>query len=80
MYFSTALFNIFLITFWLQVKLACKFDKPLYLTEHEAHEDFVRILMQYQDKLPNCAIVDFTGSLDELELYLDMRFYIMITG
>ena len=62
------------------MKLACKHNKPIYLNEHKAHEDFVSILMRYQDKLPNCAIVDFTGTLDELELYLDMGFYTMITG
>ena len=62
------------------MKLACKLRKPIYLTEHDAHEDFVKILMEYQEKLPKCAIVDFTGTLDELELYVDMGYYIMITG
>ena len=62
------------------MKLACKLRKPIYLTEHNAPEDFVKVLMEYQEKLPKCAIVDFTGTLDELELYVDMGFYIMITG
>lgn len=64
----------------LQVKLACEYSKPMYLIEHKAHEDFVMILTKYLDRLPKCAIVDFTGTFEELEIYIDMGFYISITG
>lgn len=48
--------------------------------EHEAHKDFVDILTKYSSQLPKCAIVDFTGTTEELEKYVEMGFYIAITG
>lgn len=63
-----------------QVKIACAKQKSLYLVEHESHKDFVDILTKYSSQLPKCAIVDFTGTKEELAKYMQMGFYIVITG
>ena len=53
---------------------------PLYLVEHDAHVQFVTILTKYQKQLPKCAIVNFTGTPEELEKYVSMGFYIAVYG
>ena len=53
---------------------------PLFLHERDAHEDFVNILDQYKDCLPNIVVHCFTGSQQEALKYLDMGFYLGITG
>ena len=68
------------ITLYFQIKLACVKRKPLYLVEHEAHQEFVDVLTKYDKQLPNCAIVNFAGTLEELKKYVSMGFYIVIYG
>ena len=65
--------------FQLKLTLACDEKTPVYLVEHDAHDDFVSILTKYKDKLPNCALVDFAGTLDELTQYVEMGLYIVIS-
>ena len=60
--------------------LACDIKKPLFIHERDAHEDLVRILQQYTDILPPTVIHCFTGNREELLKYLDMGFYIGLTG
>ena len=55
-------------------------NRPLFLHERDAHEDFVKILEQYKDLLPNIVVHCFTGSQQEALKYLDMGFYLGITG
>ena len=64
----------------LQLQLACEKQIPLYLEEHEAHKDFVDVLKKYEDKLPKCALIDFTGTIEELKCYVAMGFYIAVSG
>ena len=63
-----------------QVQLACELKKPLFLHEREAHQRFVSILTPYANQLDKAVVHCFTGSAKELETYLDLGFYIGITG
>ena len=68
---------------WLehQLQLACELQMPVFLHERDAHDDFLRILQQYSDKLPACVVHCFTGQKDQLEAYLSIpNCYIGITG
>lgn len=61
-----------------QVRLALELNMPLFLHEREAFSDFIAILKEHgvQKAVVHC----FTGTQSELEAYLDMGFYIGITG
>lgn len=62
-----------------QIELALEVDLPLYLHSRDATEDFLNIVKDYD--LAGKAIVHcFTGSRDTLLKYLDLGFYIGITG
>jgi TatD DNase family protein len=68
--------------FEMQLRLACEFQLPLFLHEREAHDDFVALLEKYLDKLkPNSTVVHcFGGTEKEMLKYLEMGFFIGITG
>lgn len=62
-----------------QLSLANSINKPLFLHQRDAHEEFLSILDNYkfnQKLIVHC----FTGNLSELEDYLKRDFYIGITG
>ena len=62
-----------------QIKLAIELDLPLYFHERDAFDDFYEIVKKYD--LKGKAIVHcFTGSKKALNAYLDLGFYIGITG
>lgn len=63
-----------------QVKLACELNKPLFLHEREAHEDLLSILTKYKNKMPATVVHCFTGTVEEAKKYLEMGFYIGLTG
>jgi len=63
-----------------QVEIACARKKPLFVHEREAHTELLQVLKKYQDKLPAVVIHCFTGSKDEASTYLQMGFYIGLTG
>ncbi|KAJ6224207.1 hypothetical protein RDWZM_002752 [Blomia tropicalis] len=68
-----------------QIQIACDFkrkglNRPLFLHERDAHDDFVRILNKYHAQLPNVVVHCFTGSYEEAMKYLEMGFYIGLTG
>jgi len=70
-----------------QIELACEHSKPLFLHERDAFKDQVEILSDYLSsplpqslKMPKAVIHCFTGTQQALETYLDMGFYIGITG
>lgn len=66
--------------FCLQVKIACRLKKPLFIHEREAHDDVVTILKKYKDELAGGVVHCFTGTVDSAKVYLDMGFFIGITG
>ena len=63
-----------------QIKLAIEFNKPLYLHQRDSHEDFIKIINKYKNSLPKCVVHCFTGTQSELDDYLDLDFYIGLTG
>ncbi len=58
-----------------QIQLACELEMPLFLHEREAHYDFVRIMKPYIGSM-KAVVHCFTGSLQELQIYLQLGFYI----
>lgn len=68
-----------ILCFESQLSLANSINKPLFLHQRDAHEEFLSILDNYkfnQKLIVHC----FTGNLSELEDYLKRDFYIGITG
>jgi TatD DNase family protein len=62
-----------------QIKLAIKLNKPLFLHEREAFEDFYNIISKYKGKV-NMVVHCFTGNYSNLIKYLELGCYIGITG
>jgi TatD DNase family protein len=63
-----------------QVKLACDLKMPLFLHERDAHSRLAEILRHYLPNLNRAVVHCFTGTRAELEIYLELDFYIGITG
>lgn len=63
-----------------QVDLACQLRKPLFVHERDAHQELTRILSSRNGRLPSTVVHCFTGTADELKTYLDLGFYIGLTG
>lgn len=63
-----------------QLKLAVEKQRPVFLHQRDAHEDFVSILAQYNEKIPAAVAHCFTGNKNELDSYLEMGLFIGITG
>ena len=62
------------------IKLAEELNKPLFLHEREASEDFAAMFRKHKDICSRGVVHCFTGGKDTLKRYLDMGFYIGITG
>ena len=68
-----------ILCFESQLSLANSINKPLFLHQRDAHEEFLSVLDNHkfnQKLIVHC----FTGNLSELEDYLKRDFYIGITG
>ncbi|KAL6072821.1 Hydrolase TatD [Balamuthia mandrillaris] len=68
---------------WLehQIQLAIEAKKPIFLHERGQFERFRAILGKHAEALRDRAVVNcFTGSEEALQAYLDMGFYIGVTG
>lgn len=63
-----------------QIELAIELEKPLFLHERDAHDDFFKIITEYLQELKNTVVHCFTGDQRALENYLSLGFYIGITG
>lgn len=67
--------------FELHLQLAKDLQKPLFLHQREAHEDFVDLLRHYRPNLDAGGVVHcFTDNEKALREYLDLDMYIGITG
>jgi TatD DNase family protein len=66
--------------FRLQIEVAIEARKPLFLHQRDAHDDFVRILSDYGRDLPPAVAHCFTGTADEVAVYLAMGLHVGITG
>ena len=62
------------------IALAEKLDKPLFLHERSASDDFVKIFQHHSDICKKSVVHCFTGNKETLEKYLSMGFSIGITG
>ncbi|MGB5738145.1 MAG: TatD family hydrolase [Woeseia sp.] len=63
-----------------QLEIAAEFRLPVFLHQRDAHDDFVKILEPYLDRIPRAVAHCFTGERHMLHAYLDMGLYIGITG
>lgn len=62
------------------IVLAEKLDKPLFLHERSAADDFIRRFKKHPDICKKSVVHCFTGNKETLNNYLSMGFYIGITG
>jgi TatD DNase family protein len=63
-----------------QLELAVEVDKPVFLHQRDAHEDFSAILRDFHPRLRAGVAHCFTGGRGELDTYLSMNLYIGVTG
>ena len=63
-----------------QIELSIETRKPLFLHQRDAHETFIESLTPFIDKLPGGVVHCFTDTASALKEYLDLGFYIGVTG
>lgn len=62
------------------IKIAEELGKPLFLHEREAADDFIARFKKHSDICSRAVVHCFTGDKDTLKKYIDMGFYIGVTG
>ena len=62
------------------LELAQRTQKPLFLHQRDAHEDFVAILKRYRASLTGGVVHCFTDTDSALREYIDLDMHIGITG
>ena len=62
------------------IVLAEKLDKPLFLHERSAADEFIRRFKKHPDICKKSVVHCFTGDMETLDKYLSMGFSIGITG
>ncbi len=63
-----------------QLELAAEVQKPVFLHQRDAHEEFLRILRRHRARLGGAVAHCFTGGPDQLGAYLDLDLYVGVTG
>ena len=63
-----------------QLQIAVDTQKPLFLHQRDAHDDFMAILRPVRDRLAAVVVHCFTGTREELFDCLDLDCHIGITG
>ena len=63
-----------------QLDLAVNCQKPVFLHQRDAHDDFVAILNAHLPRISGGVAHCFTGNRDEMMEYLDMGLFIGVTG
>ena len=63
-----------------QIALANNYNKPLFLHERDAFDDFYAIIDAHKNTNIKAVVHCFTGSEKALKAYLDLGLYIGITG
>lgn len=66
--------------FRLLLELAVESQKPLFLHQRDAHDDFVRLLKEFLPQTAGGVAHCFTAGMEQAKEYLDMGLYIGITG
>lgn len=67
-------------SFEAHLKLAAETQKPMFLHQRDAHDDFLTLLKAYRDDLSAVVVHCFTGEENELDDYLALDCHIGITG
>jgi TatD DNase family protein len=64
-----------------QLAIAVQVQLPLFLHSRAAHPDFIRLLREYQDRLPKRGVVhSFTGTREEMKELVEEGWYIGVNG
>ncbi|MCV2884585.1 TatD family hydrolase [Aestuariibacter sp. AA17] len=63
-----------------QLALACELKLPVFLHERDAFDDQIMLLKMYQKDLVGGVAHCFTGTREEMLVYLELGLYIGITG
>ena len=63
-----------------QLQIGIETQKPLFLHQRDAHEDFMAMMKNFDGRLGPAVVHCFTGSREEMFDYLDNDWYIGITG
>jgi len=63
-----------------QLEIAIELQKPVFLHQRDAHDDFVSIIKSCRGELNELVAHCFTGSIEEVNDYLLLDMYIGITG
>ena len=63
-----------------QIEIAIELQKPLFLHQRDAHDDFISILKSCRDDLSQVVVHCFTGTIEEVNDYVLLDFYIGVTG
>jgi TatD DNase family protein len=66
--------------FHLQLELAARVGKPVFLHERDAHDDFLSIVREHRASLVGGVAHCFTGTGEQLHHYLELDLAIGITG
>ena len=63
-----------------QLEIAIDLQKPLFLHQRDAHEDFVSIIKSCRNDLNHIVAHCFTGTIDEVNDYVLLDMHVGITG
>ena len=63
-----------------QLEIAVETQKPVFLHQRDAHDDFLAILRDFAPKLAGGVAHCFTAGLKERDAYLELGLHIGITG
>jgi len=63
-----------------QLEIAIEVQKPVFLHQRDAHEDFISMIKSCRDDLPKVVAHCFTGSIEEVNDYVLLDMYVGVTG
>jgi TatD DNase family protein len=63
-----------------QLEIAIELQKPVFLHQRDAHEDFVSIIKSCRQQLNKVVAHCFTGSINEVNDYIVLDMYVGVTG
>jgi len=63
-----------------QLDLAIELQKPMFLHQRDAHQDFISIIKSCRNELKQLVAHCFTGTVEELNDYLLLDMHIGVTG
>ena len=57
-----------------------KYNLPMYFHDRNAGEDFTKIVKANRKRFPTGVVHSFSGTQDQMQIYLDMGLFIGING